>query len=159
MSKNIIIVAPHADDEIIGCWGLFARESVEAVYYGPTTPEREVEAKAFCQAFGVRYVLVSVDKLLNLLGPGQRGAVYFPDPVFETHPVHRMCGAIGERLLRAGRDVVFYSTNMVAPYIYEVPFSKEKKQVLEKYYPSQRNLWRFDHKYFLFEGYCRWLRP
>ena len=82
---------------------------------------------------------------------------YFPDPIYENHPKHREWGFIGESLARSGIEVIFYTTNMNAPYIHEVEKSIEKRQLLDKVYKSQSELWRFDHKYFLFEGRCRWI--
>jgi hypothetical protein len=83
---------------------------------------------------------------------------YFPDPYFEFHPDHRKWGSYGEELLRQGfNNVIFYNINMQAPYIHEVEDCKGKRRLLEKIYPSQKNLWKFDAKYYLFEGYCKWI--
>ena len=82
---------------------------------------------------------------------------YFPDPTTELHPDHRKWGGIGEQLLRQGFDVTFYTTNMNAPYMREVGNPEAKKRLLDAVYPSQKSLWEYDHKYFLFEGGCRWV--
>ena len=82
---------------------------------------------------------------------------YFPDPIFETHPCHRAHGAVGESFARGGFDVVFYTTNMTAPYVHEVKNPTLKDAKLSKCYPSQKDLWKYEKKYILFEGYCKWI--
>ena len=80
-----------------------------------------------------------------------------PDPVYELHPLHRQWGMVGETMARVGFDVIFYSTNMNAPYIHELAVADDKKELLNKVYPDQKSLWEYDHKYFLFEGYNKWI--
>ncbi len=82
---------------------------------------------------------------------------YFPHPIYETHPDHRLQGMAGEQLARAGYDVIFYITEMNAPFKFECAQSDEKRELLEKCYPNQNSLWTFEHKYFLFSGYDKWL--
>jgi hypothetical protein len=82
---------------------------------------------------------------------------YFPDPSNEVHPLHRAYGFQGESMARMGLDVTFYTTLMNVPYIHEVADPGDKKMLLESCYPSQADLWKYDHKYFLFEGYYKWI--
>jgi len=82
---------------------------------------------------------------------------YFPDPSYELHPNHRLTGFMGEQLARNGYDVTFYNTNMNAPYIHECKNSDGKLALLNTVYPDQKSLWEYDHKYFLFEGYSKWV--
>jgi hypothetical protein len=46
---------------------------------------------------------------------------------------------------------------MNAPYIHEVNLPDDKKYLLDQVYPDQKDLWKYDYKYFLFEGYCKWV--
>lgn len=154
MSKSGIVIAPHVDDEAIGCWELFVRHLIQKVFYvGPVNARRKIEAETFCYEMGVTPVFSPP------VGDPELGVTYYyPDPIFETHPLHRSWGAIGEALLREGGvDVVFYSVNMQAPYIHEVEFPEKKRRVLTSCYSSQKSLWEADSKYFLFEGRCKWL--
>jgi hypothetical protein len=65
---------------------------------------------------------------------------------------------MAEKLLRDnGLEVIFYSTNMLAPYIHEVKEPDKKEEILTKVYPSQRSLWEFEKKYVIFEGRVKWL--
>jgi hypothetical protein len=69
-----------------------------------------------------------------------------------------MSGSIGENFLREMKyNVIFYNVNMQAPYIFEVKNKDEKKKLLDDVYSSQSDLWKNDAKYYLFEGYCKWL--
>ena len=68
-----------------------------------------------------------------------------------------MQGAVGESLARQGLDIIFYTTNMNAPFMREVKDPEMKRVALNAVYHSQRDLWKYDHKYFLFEGYSKWL--
>jgi len=83
---------------------------------------------------------------------------FFPDPVYEFHPEHRKWGQVGERFLRALKHtVVFYTINMMPPYIHEIKDPGDKQKNLNEIYFYKKTLWEYDHKYFLFEGYNQWI--
>jgi hypothetical protein len=148
--KKHIIIAPHADDEIIGCHQIFLTNVVETVIFG--TPEAVEEAKLASQVLGFERKCFQNDKITF-----EKEYVYlFPDPTYEIHPIHRRLGTLGEKILRDGFDVIFYNTNMTAPYIFEVPSPDIKRDKLNMLYPLKKALWEFEHKYFLFEGYVQW---
>lgn len=158
-NKKIVIVAPHVDDETIGCFTIISKETendIFIVYSSSADSTRRDEAlslKAKFEKITAQFFLESIPPpLLNPIN-----VFYFPDPAYEFHPLHRHYGAIGEQLLRAGFDVTFYSINMQTPYIFEVEDRQRKKELLDEIYPSQKELWNHDHKYFLFEGHCKWL--
>lgn len=150
-----IIIAPHADDEVIGCSECLRTGKVSTVLYGEQVPYTEISPVADLFKFSTN----SVNSLHLFTNEKNKGKVtfLFPDPYFELHPEHRRLGAIGEALSRKGFDVLFYSTNMNAPYIREVKNPGEKRKLLEKLFPDKSSLWRFDHKYFLFEGTTKWI--
>jgi len=147
-----IIIAPHPDDEIIGMYEILVKERCTIFYTESVneTRRKEAEILKFCELVENQYFSDNI--------PGEMEArFYFPDPYFEVHPAHRKWGAIGERMLRMGYDVIFYSTQMSAPYIHEVKESDKKMDLLNMIYSSQKSLWEYDHRYFLFEGRCQWL--
>lgn len=150
-----VIVAPHPDDEIIGCSEVFLVEKDIVIIY--LTNDRKTEAEKFCEKRYISLFMKPIQALtfLSVI----TDPVYVPDPFYELHPLHKQAGAIG--LLLKGesqnRTVVFYTTSMNAPYLHEVSNPSYKKGLLERHYPSQRDLWEYDHKYFLFEGRCQWL--
>lgn len=145
-----IIIAPHADDEIIGCYEILKKEKNLVVLYG-TTKALE-EAKKFCKINKI--LSFTIDDIILF---SDEDIYYFPDPYFESHPFHRELGMMGEKMARVGFNVIFYSTNMQAPYIYEVKEPTRKRVLLEEAYPFKSSLWKYDHKYFLFEGYTKWI--
>ena len=148
--KKYIIVAPHADDEVIGCYELLASGLVKTVMF-PTRQSME-EAIPSSEHFGFDI------KSTEFIGTVLQNSIYlFPDPTYELHPEHRRLGSIGEELLRAGQDVIFYTTNMLSPYIHEVTDMFAKRSCLNTLYPKKADLWAYDHKYFLFEGYTKWI--
>ena len=155
---DTIIISPHCDDEVIGNFEIISdsKTSLIILYSGDIPNDRREEVlklKKLCPNIKAQVFQNSIPPtLLN-----RNNTFYFPDPVFENHPKHREWGFIGESLARSGIEVIFYTTNMTAPYIHEVEKSIEKRQLLDKVYKSQSELWRFDHKYFLFEGRCRWI--
>jgi len=155
---NTIIVAPHPDDEIIGCFEQLRNpfNSLVLIYSGDTDADRRetvLELKKQLDQIKIQLFQNSIPPtFLN-----NENVFFFPDPIYETHPKHREWGNMGESMARQGFKVNFYNTNMTAPYIHEVNNPEDKKYLLDKVYPDQKSLWEFDHKYFLFEGYCRWI--
>jgi len=162
MSETLqtIVISPHPDDEIIGAFKYLSdpTKSITIIYCGGEDSVRREEAlklKDLIPTVKGQFFQLSIPTaFLN------RKFVYlFPDPIFETHPSHRMWGMQGELMARNGFDVIFYSVNMLAPYIHELypSESQQKEELLNKVYPSQKALWEYEKKYILFEGYCKWL--
>ena len=154
--KSNIIIAPHPDDEAIGVYEhLFDERNNIIIYSGDTPADRRVQALKLKEHVKVFHQLFLQSIPLTFLNKNNK--FFVPDPIYEIHPKHREWGSLGEKLAREGYDITFYTTNMNAPYIHEVKEPLKKKELLEKVYPDQKSLWEFDHKYFLFEGYCKWI--
>lgn len=153
---DVIIISSHPDDEIIGCAGVLMKNERPIIIYTEDIEEKRkeeaLELKKFVDIKAQFFLRSIPSQLLN-----KQNIFYFPDPIYETHPAHRLQGAIGEQLVRGGFDVIFYSTNMQAPYCHEVENPGKKEELLNNVYPSQKSLWQWDKKYILFEGYCKWL--
>jgi hypothetical protein len=156
--SEVIIIAPHPDDEIIGVYEELEKKDnrIIVIYDGETDQKRREEALKLREYFiNVKFQLFQTTIPQPYL---QKSNIFFlPDPYFEIHPDHRRWGFIGEQMARGGFNVVFYSTIMSAPYIHKVKDPLEKKSTLEKVYPSQKSLWEYDYKYFIFEGRCKWI--
>lgn len=155
-----VIVAPHPDDEIIGCYKvLMEAKKCMIIYDGETLPDRREEVTKLKDSFSTygfgQLFLKSIPS--NLMTP--ENIFYFPDPIYETHPLHRQWGNLGESLARTKMNVIFYTINKLTPYISELNSLqiKEKEELLNKVYPSQKSLWEYEKKYILFEGYCKWI--
>jgi len=164
--KKHVIIAPHADDEIIGCYSILNSGEVNTVAF-PFQNKLAFNEVAFCQEMFDFTVngFTSFEEILNLAKRARmkKGLIFFPDPTYELHPTHRIIGAMGERLVKVNHfdNVVFYTTNMNAPYVQEVSKKEvgNKHRTLNDCYPEKASLWKYDHKYFLFEGYCRYGHP
>jgi hypothetical protein len=157
-----LIIAPHPDDEIIGCFNLLlhAKYKKVAVYYPfciGDEPGIERAAKRF--SFSVIRTLETFQELIEQ--DRNQTHLYAPDVYFETHPEHRKWGFWAEQQYRRRlvSTLTFYSTIMRAPYIFEVSVPRLKKDALDKCYPEKQSLWDSDHRYFLFEGMCQWKNP
>jgi hypothetical protein len=156
---EVIIVAPHPDDEIIGCYSILKNKDLSPIiiYTENVSNERREEAlklKDFIPNIKIQLFQKTIPG--HFLSPFN--TYYFPDPTYEFHPAHRMSGATGEIFLREMKyNIIFYSINMQAPYIFEVKDKENKKELLDEVYPSQKSLWESNAKYYLFEGYCKWL--
>lgn len=158
MSKNCIIVAPHVDDECVGCFEILNNPAnkITIIYGADATAERRKEA------FKLREVFPNVgNQVFHASVPSayisDDCTLYFPDPISESHPSHRGWGFIGEQLVRSGVDVIFYTTLMNVPYIHEVEDPMKKEAILNRIYPSQKTLWKTEKKYILFEGRLKWI--
>lgn len=149
--KKYIIIAPHADDEIIGGYGFLSSGKVDTVAF--CNKEALIEAIPSSQHFGFKIELFTPE----VLEKHKDKIFLFPDPTYELHPEHRSAGNIGEAFLRTGKAVIFYVTNMLSPYIHEVPQAAIKRHCLNTLYPGKASLWECDYKYFLFEGYTQWI--
>ncbi len=153
---EIVIIAPHADDELIGCYEVLAdlKTRPVVIYTEEMSKERQVEITKLKEHFSIKGQMFC--QSIPQIFMKKDTTFYFPGPD-EIHPAHRKQAAIGEALARQGLNVIFYTTNMNVPFIREVKDPHLKKDALDLIYPSQYKLWKFDHKYFLFEGYMKWL--
>ena len=155
--SDLIIIAPHPDDEIIGAYKYLTEKNALPIiiYSADLNAKRKQSVLKLKEHVDCKVQLFQMTVPQPFLQPENR--FLFPDPIYELHPLHRSWGFMGEQMVRNGFDVTFYSTNMNAPYISEIAEPEKKRELLEKVYPDQKSLWEFDHKYFLFEGYCKWL--
>ncbi|MFW9877020.1 MAG: hypothetical protein ACFFG0_28345 [Candidatus Thorarchaeota archaeon] len=156
--KNSIIIAPHPDDEIIGCFEILNKQnqSITIIYGADTYGKRREETVKVREVFpSVKHQVFHNSVPTSYLA--NDATFYFPDPVNEIHPSHRGWGSIGEGLARSGYDVVFYTTIMNVPYIHEVNDPIKKETLLSRCYTSQKTLWDYEKKYVLFEGRCKWI--
>jgi hypothetical protein len=153
-----LIVAPHPDDEIIGCYEVINNKenSVVIMYSGNTDANRRQEALKLRESRENIIAQIYQNSIPSALLTEPNITFYFPDPINEIHPLHRAWGSVGEGLARDGKDVIFYTTLMNVPYIHEVN-DPTKEDLLNNVYPSQKTLWEYEKKFILFEGRCKWI--
>lgn len=162
--KTLIIFAPHVDDEVIGCWSFMndTGAKIFVFYTGETSKKRMQEAKDFSEFMGKNYdsIFISpkeIEGMLSKIESVVSTLVLAPDPHWENHPAHKYLGSlVADMCRRYGMRFGTYSTDMNVPYLRELQKPEEKKQMLDFCFPSQKSLWEYDHKYFLFEGICEW---
>jgi len=153
---DVVIVAPHADDEIIGCYEVLSKKGKPIIIYsGDMEAARRETVLKLKEHVDCKLQLFQMTIPQTFLK--KENLFYLPDPHFEHHPKHREWGYIGETMARNGFHVIFYNTNMTAPYIHEVKNPDKKEELLNKVYPDQNDLWKYEKKYVLFEGYCKWM--
>lgn len=150
-----VIVAPHPDDEVIGCYKYLTQTNPIIIYDGDTNKFRREEAAKLRDHAEIKVQLYQKSIPPNFISKDT--VLYFPDPVYEVHPLHRRWGQIGEKIARDGFNVIFYNTIMNAPYIHEAQNPGAKEALLNTVYLSQANMWKYEKKYVLFEGYNQWL--
>jgi len=155
--SETVIISPHFDDAEIGNFEVLTNPLVKPIIiYMQHDEERKKEAlklKTFVPNIQVQLFQKSIPSMF--LNPSN--ILYFPDPIYENHPDHRRWGSYGEELLRQGLNIIFYSINMNSPYIHQVKDFKQKRNLLDKIYPSQKSLWKYEHKFFIWEGRCKWI--
>jgi hypothetical protein len=92
-----------------------------------------------------------------LLPPGVQKdtVVWFPSPT-EISPLHRLIASlIRNKPLHCNVTCGLYSTQMDNPlFVRDCLFPEEKRRILDECFVSQRSLWEYEHKYFLYEGRC-----
>jgi hypothetical protein len=155
--NETIIIAPHPDDEIIGCYEILTDNSIRTIVIHDVVIDfdRQVEAMKLRDNSNVKSIMFQHSLPTNLLS--KSNTYYFPNPIYETHPKHREKGNVGEALLRSGFNVIFYSTEMNSPAKFECSTPDKKLELLNLIYPSQKSLWEYEHKFFLFSCYEKWL--
>lgn len=139
-----LIVAPHADDEILGCFSVMLDKAHDrtVLLLDEIDRMRLAEAWSSCKTLGAKLVLSPPENIATTFE-----AVYVPCRQ-DTHPAHREANM---RFREAATH--FYSTEMGEGAEYLGPSrAASKKFHLDKYYPSQRSLWAKNDKLWMFEG-------
>jgi len=156
--REFVIIAPHPDDEILGNFEVLMNPIIKPIIIYTEDVDQKRREESLTLKKHVDNIQVQMfQKSIPPIFLNPNNILYFPDHLNETHPIHRKWGAFGEELFRQGFNIIFYTTNMNTPYMHEVKEFKQKRHLLEKVYPSQKSLWRYEHKYFLYEGRYQFL--
>lgn len=148
---DIIILAPHVDDEVIGLYESVLTadnnksKSKLVMYFFDLTPERYLEGRRSGNALGYDVLAYNLEHLSGL--DLSKSVIYIPSP-YDLHPHHRATYSTGIQLQCLNK--FFYSVDMNrSPTPILNP--KSKKDYLLEYFPSQSTLVNRDDKYHLFE--------
>ena len=170
------ILAPHVDDEMIGCYTKLLTGHVRGVhYFFDLTEERQREAVRASQFYGftptfsdapeVMLSMMSLDNAIHRIMRQYHTAntIWLVPDITDVHHHHKMVNwtarKVAHRLTAGGASKVqleFYSIDMSSPAVVPLPshIASQKKLSLLQNYPSQSVLFQ-NEKYFLFEGYRR----
>ncbi len=146
-----LILAPHADDEIIGCYSLLkANQISRVIYFEELTPARRTEALLSADLYGFD-ALFAPD-----LDPSDLNAIIEQEPtiyipaITDSHPAHKALN----RRYRKHSGVHFYSVDLDRCQHPKVTVDEplQKLAELNYCYSSQSDLWASNASYYLFES-------
>ena len=174
LADKVVILAPHVDDEMIGCYTLFEHvlrnptyaSNVTVVYMdadvGPDD-DRWHEAKRVRELYRIQskflngaYAETTIlwDYFLKMLAEAK--TIFLPS-MFDSHPEHkalnrRIRGMRSSHHLVGGKKLWFYSVDMNIPGRPTPSFHEDDKyHVLKMLYPSQTRYFRSNSQASAFE--------
>lgn len=106
--KNILIIAPHADDEILGCGATIAKESVNGsnVYVLICTNAHVGAPDLFSEDL-IKQVRSEAIAAHQMLGVKETVFLDFPAPALDQYPRFRMSNEISAIIRKFGVDTVY----------------------------------------------------
>lgn len=136
---RVLILAPHVDDELIGCYSHIndLDNEVDVAYFYELSQERLAEARAASKALGFR-IINEGD-----ITPAHYDTILVPSRQ-DWHADHK---AVNRRYRHIATH--FYSVDMGSGGL--LPDAELKLDLLNLLYPSQKTLWEGNSKYWLFE--------
>lgn len=145
MPKRVLILAPHVDDEFIGCSQVILNQNnhVTVAWFYDITLERRIEGIDAAAKLGFIPMFTPTSSDLDW---SQWDQVLVPRRD-DAHPAHK---AINTRFREHATD--FYSIDMLSAPVLPEAQQQRKRELLNMLYPSQSALWERDHKYWLFEN-------
>lgn len=146
-TKKYVILAPHPDDELIGCFKILKNKEVEKViYFYELNDIRKKEAIECSKLF--EFEPIFVEKISNDFQFSNDKILLVPN-IHDNHVAHK---AINQIAKQQYFKKMYYSVDMNVPYTILSKEEKETKEyLLKKIYKSQIQLFQ-NEKYFLFES-------
>ena len=146
---NKVILAPHIDDETIGCWTVIDAHrakpagELHVVWFFDLDEERKLEAQRLAREYNLtpHFGSFFLDDL-KAINPKE---VYVP-AITDAHPHHKLINAHWR-----SKATHFYSVDMPRSKLLSSANQRWKREALSYYFSSQEALWASDAKYYLFE--------
>jgi LmbE family N-acetylglucosaminyl deacetylase len=159
----MMILCPHPDDEIIGCFSVLEDIKIldemvsGVVFVDPLDNIRRKEAKKSAKTFTFidYYLEGNFLELYDILDNSNPKIVFTPD-LKDKHPLHKLTTRTILLLQKKYKyQIIYYSTDMNTDHLQELPRNNRHNKLkwLNEIYPSQKSLWEHEHKFFLFESY------
>lgn len=100
MKKNLLIIAPHCDDEILGCGGIISKNvKMGNLVYVAIVGNGNIGAPELFKAEGTKKVRSEALEAHNLIGVKETFFLDFPAPRLDTVPSYKISLAI-EKIIR-----------------------------------------------------------
>lgn len=143
-----IILAPHIDDEVIGCFTLLRNEYIDCVlYFFEKTKQRMKEAKASGKTFGFEPKFVTTSDFKKHILPDD--IIIVPN-INDSHHHHKVINCLAKALPNKKQ---YYSIDMnVLKITLHPTLQNEKRKLLNDLFPSQKELFNQNMSYWLFES-------
>jgi len=129
------VIAPHIDDEFIGCFTLLKNKKIEKVYYlHAESEERKKEAENCSKIFQFEPIFskpIIIDDSCKYLIPTRK----------DMHPDHIIANRQFLKEIKNKEQIVFYSTRMNVEWVQRLSDEdrKRKKKLFLELFPSQKN--------------------
>lgn len=131
-----IILAPHLDDEVIGCYSIWS--TLDRIYYF----HQDYRANTLPDGRYMPWGSGTADTI------SEQDTVYLPSK-YDMHPLHRRVRCIGLSL--PGKKF-FYNVEMNVPWLQEENNPKGKRRFFKNLYPLEYETINKSDKYFLFKS-------
>lgn len=106
--KSVLVVAPHADDEILGCGGVIAKhlEAGDKVYIAVMT-NAAVGAPELFSPESIENIRAEAKRSHELLGVTDTIYYDFPAPQLEQYPQYKIASALNKLIREKQIDTLF----------------------------------------------------
>lgn len=106
--KNVVFIAPHADDEVLGCGATMAKLATEGCNcYSLVMTNAHVGMPELFSEELIAIVRNEDKEAGKLLGVKESFFMEFPAPMLDQYPVFKIAGAVGKLIRELDIDTVF----------------------------------------------------
>lgn len=138
------IIAPHIDDETIGCYNFLINNQIEKVYYVFETQERIQEASKAATYFNFDFEVLDIENFHNI----PKNKTLLVPNIKDGHIHHKLVNLAAKCL---PNNKCYYSVDMNT---FRMPIKnwQDKRDILNFLYPSQKEYFNQNSQCYLFEN-------